>query len=115
MEFPPCHIGDFFPAIRGVSSRPYVEIKTVQLQFTVRSCEVTKFELRCGHTEIRSPLTPSYEASQRHQSDKKVELTPNLGNIGIVFYYCTGKYKDNNFKGKCNVELGDMTNTLFQD
>lgn len=23
MEFPPCHIWDYFPAIRGVSSRPY--------------------------------------------------------------------------------------------
>lgn len=42
MEFPPCHIGDFVPAIRGVSSRPYKEFiidvlnGVAQLQFNMR-------------------------------------------------------------------------------
>lgn len=58
MEFPPCHIGDFFPAIRGISSRSFIEIPrgfkeaghgVATLQFTVCVCQ-----LRCGHTEILS-------------------------------------------------------------
>lgn len=81
MEFPPCHIGDFFPAIRGVSSNPNIEFPkghkwslkqatngvspiTVYRVF-MWSHKMCVYELRRADTEIRSPFIPMKNGARR--------------------------------------------------